>query len=235
MGEGRVKVKGRKLKKEIARYIFLVSGFFVISFGLVLMFETDLGVPPWDVFHLGVYGRLGLLTRGQVMQGTGLFLILFSCILGVRPHTATLLNMVFIGLFIDLIYFLNIVHISGGPAFRVLVFFTGSFLMGVGTATYLTANRGAGPRDSLMVGIAAKTGLNMGLVRTFIEVFVTLTGILLGGPFGAGTFMFALSIGFFMQLGFRFYRSLKRSPLYSALLRRFFPEGKSLERSSSHA
>ena len=228
-------VNRRKLKKEIARYSFMISGFFVISFGLVLMFETNLGVPPWDVFHLGVYQRAGFLSRGQVMQGTGFFLILLSYLLGVRPHAATVLNMIFIGLFIDFIYYLDLVHIGSGLSLRVAVFLAGSFLMGFGTSTYMTANRGAGPRDSMMVALAQKSGLNMGLVRTLLEITVTLSGILLGGPFGVGTFMFALSIGFFMQMGFRFYRRLKKTPLYEGFLERHFPEDHGLERSSSHA
>jgi uncharacterized membrane protein YczE len=46
-----------------------------------------------------------------------------------------------------------------------------------------------------MTGIHARSGLSVRLVRTAIEVTVLATGWLLGGTVGAGTVLYALTIG----------------------------------------
>jgi len=46
----------------------------------------------------------------------------------------------------------------------------------------------------------ARTGGSIRLVRTSIEVLVVVSGWLLGGTFGAGTILYALSIGPLVQL-----------------------------------
>ena len=71
----------------------------------------------------------------------------------------------------------------------------GVILVGIGSALYLTANLGPGPRDGWMTGIQKKTNWPIGRVRVGIEIIVLSIGILLGGTFGLGTIMFALGIG----------------------------------------
>jgi uncharacterized membrane protein YczE len=65
---------------------------------------------------------------------------------------------------------------------------------GIATGLYVGAGLGPGPRDGLSIGIAAR-GRSLRVVRTCIEATVLVTGILLGGTVGAGTVLYALSIG----------------------------------------
>ena len=58
---------------------------------------------------------------------------------------------------------------------------------------------GPGPRDGLMVGLAAR-GLSLRLVRTTVEVTVLAAGWVLGGNVGWGTLLYALSIGPLAQI-----------------------------------
>jgi uncharacterized membrane protein YczE len=46
-----------------------------------------------------------------------------------------------------------------------------------------------------MTGLHQRTGLSLRIVRTAIEVTVTLAGAALGGTVGVGTLAFALLIG----------------------------------------
>jgi len=59
---------------------------------------------------------------------------------------------------------------------------------------YIGAGLGPGPRDGLMTGIARRHG-SIRVVRTSIEIAVLVTGIALGGTFGIGTIVYAVSIG----------------------------------------
>ena len=64
----------------------------------------------------------------------------------------------------------------------------------VATGLYVGAGWGAGPRDGLMTGLAAR-GIPLGAARAGIELTVLVTGWLLGGSVGLGTVAFALAIG----------------------------------------
>jgi hypothetical protein len=78
---------------------------------------------------------------------------------------------------------------------RVLFVVLGVALNAVATAAYIGARMGPGPRDGLMTGLVARTGWPVRRVRTAIEVSVVVAGWLLGGNFGLGTVLYALTIG----------------------------------------
>lgn len=187
---------------EAARYAVMIAAFFIMSSGMVMMVNAGVGTPPWDVLHLGL-SRLLDLSYGRIIQYTGILLILISFILGIRPRLGTVLNMVLIGSFVDLIGGLNLLPFPQNPYLMYLQLLIGTIIFAYGTALYILLDRGTGPRDSFMVALARLTGLRMGLVRTLIEVGVTVSGFLLGGPLGAGTVIFALTVGLFMELFFK--------------------------------
>ena len=71
----------------------------------------------------------------------------------------------------------------------------GIIFVAIGSAFYLTANLGPGPRDGWMTGIQKRTDWPIGRVRAGIEISVLSIGTFLGGIFGIGTVMFAIGIG----------------------------------------
>ena len=73
---------------------------------------------------------------------------------------------------------------------------------GVGTALYIGADFGAGPRDSLMLIVSRRTGIRIGVARAALELSVLVAGFLLGGRVGVGTLVFALGIGPSVELAF---------------------------------
>jgi len=182
-------------------YIQIMIGLFALAVGIVSLLKSNLGMGPWSVFHVGVTHHLPI-TLGRVTQIVGLIIIVFSLLLEIYPGMGTLLNVVFIGVFIDLInpYFPFMEHYFTQGASLVV----GIVLIGIGSGLYINANLGAGPRDSLMLGLHKKTGKSIRLVRNSIEVTVLVVGFFLGGPVGVGTVVFALAIGpsvqFFLRI-----------------------------------
>ena len=75
--------------------------------------------------------------------------------------------------------------------------------MAVGIWLYISAAMGAGPRDSLMVILARRTGKPVGACRACVEALALLAGWALGGQVGMGTILFTLMGGPIMQLVFR--------------------------------
>ena len=170
----------------------LLPGLGSFGVGIALMVRADLGLSPWQVFHQGVAENIGL-EIGTVVILTGIVVLLAWIPLRERFGLGTILNVALIG---------NVVNLTlqllpegfGTVVARLLAMAAGIMLIGLGSGLYIGAGMGPGPRDGLMTGLARR-GLNIGAVRTGLEVSVLAVGWLLGGTVGAGTVAFALSIG----------------------------------------
>jgi uncharacterized protein len=114
-------------------------------------------------------------------------------------------NMVAIGAFADTLLasgFVDHLDARSLPV-RLAAVLAGVGLVALGSALYLGAGLGSGPRDSLMLALSARTRLPVGLIRGLLEASVLGVGWLLGGVVGVGTVLFAVGIGPAVQLAFR--------------------------------
>lgn len=157
------------------------------------MLNAGVGVAPWDVFHVGVTHHLPL-SVGQVSVLTGALLVLYTTLsLRERAGLGTALNVLLIGVVMDLLAgSVPRPQTAGGQWAQFLV---GVWLLGVATGAYVGAGMGAGPRDSLMLGLQRQYGWPVARVRLGVELLVLGLGALLGGPLGWGTLAFALLVG----------------------------------------
>ncbi|MFN2470624.1 MAG: YitT family protein [Gaiellaceae bacterium] len=195
----------------VARSVSLVGGLFLFAAGIVALLESELGLSPWDVLNQGLQ-RQTPLSFGIANIVVGLVVLFVAWALGSRPGIGTVANAVLIGVFVDLLLLVPAVAELAGSALavRIVLLPVGLALFGIGTAFYIGAGLGAGPRDSLMLVLSRRTGARIGLVRGLLEVSVLLAGIALGGTFGVGTIAFALLIGPIIEVSFAL---LERSPL----------------------
>ena len=180
------------------RWIFYMGGLVVVALGISLTIKGyKLGIGPWDVFHVGLYQKFGL-TIGSWSIIAGLIIIGSTAIIFRElPKIGTWLNMLLLGIFIDIFNFI----IPDVETFWIqfIMFVLGVIIMGYGVGIYMSPNIGAGPRDSLMLVFVEKFGFSIKRVRTSIEVIVAIVGWLLGGPVGIGTVIIALLIGQFVH------------------------------------
>ena len=182
----------------------LVGGLFIFALGIVLTLRSGLGLGPWDVLHDGLDLRLPI-TFGQAGILVGAVLLGANLLLGERPGIGTVANAILIGLFIDGILWTGAVpDLAGRGALAQLPMdLVGVAAVGVGSALYIKAGLGAGPRDGLMLVLTRRTGRRVGMVRTGIELAALLAGWALGGAVGLGTAVFALGIGPAVQTAFQ--------------------------------
>jgi uncharacterized membrane protein YczE len=145
---------------------------------VVLGLRSGLAVSPWDVLHDGI-GDVTPLSFGTATITVGVLLVLGTRMSGVRPGPGTIANMVAIGLFADAMLATGIAADLGTRwlPLRLGAVVAGVGLVALGSALYL----GAGPRDSLMLAVAARPGLRVGLARTLIEASALAIGWALGG------------------------------------------------------
>lgn len=179
------------------RLLQLFTGLSLYGVSTAMFVRADLGADPWNVFHLGV-AKLLAMDIGTVMIITGALVLLLWLPLRQRPGFGTLSNVVVIGLAADAA--LTLIPTLDTLLARSLLLVSAVVVNAVATGMYIGAGFGAGPRDGLMTGINARTGISVRTVRTAIEISVLLTGWLLGGTLGVGTVLYALTIGPLIQL-----------------------------------
>jgi uncharacterized membrane protein YczE len=193
------------------RLASLVFGLFLFALAIVLILESKLGLSPWDVLNQGL-SRHTPLSFGMANVAVGLVVLLLAWALGAPPGLGTFANAVLVGTLIQGLTSIHAVTALAheGLSVRIPLLVVGIWLIGPGSAFYIGADFGAGPRDTLMLVGSRRTGRRVGLVRAVLEVCALAVGILLGGTFGIGTILFALAVGPVVESSFAL---LQRSPL----------------------
>lgn len=186
-----------ELRRRLPR---LMLGLVLCGLGIASMVAGDLGLGPWDVLHQGLSVRTGI-PIGATNVLVGLVVLAAWLPLRERPGLGTVLNVLTIGVVIDLT--LLVLDTPQSMALRTVMMLAGPLLFGIGSGFYIGAGLGPGPRDGLMTGIARGSGWRVGSVRAGLELSVLLAGWLLGGTVGVGTVVFALGIGPVVQLSLR--------------------------------
>lgn len=176
--------------------VWLVAGLFLFACGTICFLESRLGLPPWDVLHQGI-AKHTPLSFGVANECVAVVVLAIAWSLGAKPGVGTIANAVLIGGFVALLQPTRVAHaLADVPlAARIGVMAAGLVLTGIGSAFYIGAGVGAGPRDSLMLVGARRTRLRVGLVRAVLESSALVGGFVLGGKVGVGTVVFAALIG----------------------------------------
>ena len=191
----------------MTRYAKLLTGLALFGVGLWLGLMADLGVGPWDVLTGGLSQQLGT-PFGRTAIGISVVVLVIGLAAKVRPGIGTLLNVVVIGAVVDLLLATPLLTSLGDQAvaLRLSATVLGIGCVATGSALYLGAHLGPGPRDGLMVALHTRTGWRVGTCRALLECGVLVLGVALGGPVGIGTVLFALGIGPAVQVAFRVLR-----------------------------
>jgi len=191
------------------RMLQLFVGLVLYGWTMAMLVQADLGLDPWDVFHQGVAGRVGL-TFGQVVIVTGAFVLLGWLPLRQKPGVGTVANVIVIGLAADL--GIALMQRPDSWVWQCVLMIGGIVGNGLAGALYIGAHLGTGPRDGLWVGLVRTIGLSVRLWRTVIEVTVLVVGFILGGTVGVGTVLYAIAIGPIVQFFLPLVQARLRTP-----------------------
>jgi uncharacterized protein len=187
----------------VVRSVALVLGLGLFAIGIVLQLEASLGLGPWDVLSQGIASHTPF-SFGTVTVIVSFVVLALSWALGAKIGIGTVANAVLVGSFIDILLAVDRIAALSEQALavRIAMLVAGILIVGLGSGLYLGAALGAGPRDSLMLVAARRTGVRIGVVRAALELGVAVLGFALGGTVGVGTLAFALGIGPAVELGF---------------------------------
>jgi len=179
----------------------MIIGLMLMALGIIIAIKANIGYAPWEVFHVGLSDTIGL-SFGITTIIVGMVIVVIVTILGEKLGLGTILSMILTGIFADIILIMNIIPIAKNFAIGVIMLIMGLFIISLGTYFYVKTAFGVGPRDNLMVVLAKKTKLPVGVCRGLVEFFVTVMGWMLGGMVGIGTVISVIAIGFCVQITF---------------------------------
>jgi uncharacterized protein len=192
------------MKLFLIRFMNMIIGLILYALGIVLMINANIGYAPWEVFHVGLAKTIGL-TIGVTSIIAGVVIVIIVMILGEKLGIGTICSMVLTGVFIDIIFFMNIIPKINNLIIGIIVLIAGLFIIALGSYFYIKSAFGVGPRDNLMIVLAKRTKLSVGFCRSMIELLVTVIGWFLGGMIGIGTIISAVTVGFCVQIIFKIF------------------------------
>lgn len=218
------------MKPIIKRFVRLLIGLCVMSFGSAMALVADLGMEPWDVLNDGMarflQGHLGiqlsngadLITFGRANIAIGLTILLIDVLFHEKVGFGTFINILLCG---------NIVDLCTGdmlPGFALLPDYRGLPLevslvprlilcvlslipAAYGMYIYMSARLGSGPRDGLMCVVKRRSNkIPVGGVRVLLEGCALVLGWILGGTVGLGTIILVMLSGPVMQVIFKLHK-----------------------------
>lgn len=193
-----MRIRKELIFEDMKKIPELIMAFLIIGYGIAQIKALNFGMAPWDTFGLGIASKTNL-EFGKTTQIIGFIIIIFSIFVRIYPGIGTILNMTFVGFFVDLISKFNIILYPENHFLKVLILIYAITVQSYGMYSYLKLELGAGPRDGLMVGLVQITGLDVKYIKTGIEAVVLLAGFLLGGTVGLGTVIATLSGGYILN------------------------------------
>lgn len=188
-----------------ARFVRLFIGLVLFGLSSALNVRSMLGLSPWNAFHQGLSLVSGL-SIGRITQLCGIVIIGIDLLMREPIGFGTIFNMILVGGSLDFFLASGLIPETNSLLWRTVLLLLGIFVTALGSYLYMSAAMGAGPRDSMMVGLAKRLPrVPVGIVRNMIELTALAIGWWLGGVVGVGTVAFALLTGPVMQWVFQLF------------------------------
>ena len=187
------------------KYVLFVIGIIILTLGISLTIQSDLGASPFDALLVGLSIHVGLTVGSWEII---IALILIGCnslLKRQRPEILGLLTAFITGVCIDVwLFFIQNFLTPELWVTKAFCFGIGLVLIGLGTAIYLQTNFAPIPIDRLTLIIQELTRTNLFIARTFIYLMFLILAIIFSGPIGVGTILTVclggLILNYFMPL-----------------------------------
>ncbi|GGN98209.1 YczE/YyaS/YitT family protein [Saccharibacillus kuerlensis] len=185
------------------KYAFYIIGILLLTLGISLTIQSDLGTSPFDAMLVGLSRSIGLTVGSWEIILAGLMIGCNSILIKKKPEVLGLVTAIVTGIGIDLWLFL-LDHLITPELWqsKAVCFSVGLIVIGIGTATYLHTNFAPIPVDRLTLILKELIGTNLFFSRTLIYLFFLILAIMLNGPIGIGTILTVcfggLILNFFM-------------------------------------
>nr|WP_263323137.1 YitT family protein [Neobacillus sp. Marseille-Q6967] len=192
----------------VFKTISFFLGLLLMSLGSVFMIEvSSLGVQPWDVLHISLHNLTPISIGGWSIIIGAVLVFISLLITKQKLKIGTILDTIFVGVFIDIIIYFNIINVPNSYLGKLIYLLIGTIIIAFGAGLVIVTNLGAGPRDTFMLAIQQKLGISIKMATSILETSALFIGFLMGGPLGLGTFIFCFLIGPCIEISIKLIKS----------------------------
>lgn len=207
----------------LKRLVRLLWGLFLYAAGTYCTLRSGVGLAPWDAFAMGVSLCTGI-RFGSAVVWIGAGILVLDVLAREKIGLGTLLNVVLIGKFTDLLLWVDPLPWMQGFWSGLGMMLLGQVIICAGSYYYMSCAWGCGPRDALMVAVNRRLPrVPIGAARFLVEGAALLIGWLLGAPVGVGTAMSMFGISFLLQAVFALFhfdaKAVRHESLRETVLR----------------
>ncbi|QQD81535.1 YitT family protein [Bacillus siamensis] len=187
------------------KYVFYILGIIILTFGISVTIQSDLGTSPFDALIVGLSVHAGLTVGSWEIIIAFLLICCNSMLKRQRPEFSGMITAFITGIGIDMwLFFLHRFIVPEPWYEKAGCFAIGLVVIGIGTAAYLHTNFAPIPVDRLTLIIRELTGRSIFFSRTVIYFLFFILALILKGPVGIGT-LFTVCLGglilhFFMPI-----------------------------------
>ncbi|MBW7978361.1 MULTISPECIES: YczE/YyaS/YitT family protein [Bacillus amyloliquefaciens group] len=172
------------------KYVFYVLGIMILTFGISVTIQSDLGTSPFDALIVGLSVHAGLTVGSWEIIIAFLLICCNSMLKRQRPEFSGMMTASITGIGIDMwLFFLHRVITPELWYGKAGCFAIGLVVIGIGTATYLHTNFAPIPVDRLTLIVRELTGRSIFFSRTVIYFIFFILAVMLKGPVGIGTLL----------------------------------------------
>ncbi|ATV02227.1 hypothetical protein CS301_16245 [Bacillus velezensis] len=172
------------------KYVFYVLGIMILTFGISVTIQSDLGTSPFDALIVGLSVHAGLTVGSWEIIIAFLLICCNSMLKRQRPEFTGMITAFITGIGIDMwLFFLHRVITPELWYGKAGCFAIGLVVIGIGTATYLHTNFAPIPVDRLTLIVRELTGRSIFFSRTVIYFIFFILAVMLKGPVGIGTLL----------------------------------------------
>ncbi|WP_317856404.1 hypothetical protein [Chakrabartyella piscis] len=187
----------------VKRLIQLNIGLFLYALGVYVCIQANIGLAPWEAFHMGFSFITGV-SMGNICIIFSILIIGLALLLKEKIGIGSILNALIIGVYLDALMLNEVIPAANNLVVSIITMIIGIFIIALASYMYIGSAMGCGPRDTLMVALGKRfQKIPVGAIRGSIEGSVLLIGWFCGAPIGLGTVLYVFGIGYIMQFVFR--------------------------------
>ncbi|WP_339297040.1 YitT family protein [Paenibacillus sp. FSL R5-0623] len=182
------------------KYVLFVAGILILTLGISLTIQSELGTSPFDALLVGLSQHVGLSVGSWEVILAFLLIGCNSLLKQQKPEFLGLVTAFITGVGIDIWLYVSDFLITPEVWYtKLITFVIGLVIISIGTAIYLQTNFAPIPIDRLTLILHELTRTPLFISRTLIYFVFLMLAFLLGGPIGLGTLITVCCAGVLLQ------------------------------------
>ncbi len=182
------------------KYVLFVAGILILTLGISLTIQSELGTSPFDALLVGLSHHVGLSVGSWEVIIAFLLIGCNSLLKQQKPEFLGLVTAFITGVGIDIWLYVSDSLITPEVWYsKLMTFVIGLVIISIGTAIYLQTNFAPIPIDRLTLILHEITQTPLFVSRTFIYLVFLILAFLLSGPIGLGTLITVCCAGVLLQ------------------------------------